>query len=215
MASTSITELISGVLRFFPNAMTVTLATVGLLTTKPAWVLVAIGGILVAIATLTTQYIFTKSMGIGPMPGEAVLAACGIIPVVSGGEYSATPSVWMAMTGYYLAYIFFNAYNIQITNPKRANKNSIPVQQRKGLGVISMLAAVLLFVLLVGARARTSCETWLGIATGLAIGIAVAYGWWSILAACGADVYPDIHGVMIGLKPGTLRTAPMACAPKN
>jgi hypothetical protein len=57
------------------------------------------------------------------------------------------------------------------------------------------------------------CESIIGSILGIGLGIGGGYAWWVILNACGSNVYPDIHGVMIGLKPGTLRTAPLACTP--
>jgi hypothetical protein len=72
---------------------------------------------------------------------------------------------------------------------------------------------VLFFFLLIP-RYMTSCETILGVVLGLAIGISGGYLWWRLLDACGPDVYPDIHGVMIGTQPGLLHTNPIACAKK-
>jgi len=195
--------------------MIVTLFVLGITTGKLAWILVAIGGILITIATLTVQYLFLKTLGLGPLdgPGAAIVEACSLLPTAVGGEYSATPSLWTAMSAFFATYIFMNAANLYTQTPARINKEKIGVQQRKGMGLISMLAAVLLFVFLLVPRYWTSCETIFGLVLGLAIGVAGGVVWWKILDACGPDVYPDIHGVMIGLKPGALRTSPMACKP--
>jgi hypothetical protein len=55
-----------------------------------------------------------------------------------------------------------------------------------------------------------------GMILGALIGGGVAYGWWHLLAACGADINPDIHGVMIGLGPADLRAMdkPIICLKK-
>jgi hypothetical protein len=152
-----------------------------------------------------------KAFGIGPVPGMAVIDSCSIIPIITTQEYSTTPSVWTAMTAFFTAFIFMNASHIYSTQQSRGKKEIIPVQERKGIGLISMLSVSLLFLFLLVARYWKSCETIAGLITGLIIGIGGAVGWWYILSACGADVYPDIHGVMIGLRSANLRSNPVAC----
>lgn len=214
----NVVELLSGILRYFPNTMIATLFVLGITTGKLAWILVAIGGILITIVTLLVQYIFLKSLGIGPLndrPGAAIIEACSLLPVARGtDEYSAVPSLWVAISSFFATYIFMNAANIYTQTPARINKEKIGVQQRKGMGLISMLAVALLFIFLIVPRYWTSCETIIGLLLGLGVGIGGGVTWWKILDACGPDVYPDIHGVMIGLKPGSLRTSPVACAPR-
>lgn len=207
----SIVEMLTGIMRYFPNTMLITLFVVGITTGKLAWILIAIGGILVSMLTLTVQYMSTKAFGLGPMPGAAVIESCSLIPIITTQEYSTTPSLWIALTSFFLSYIFVNANHIYSAKQSRGKKEIIPVQERKGIGLISMLAVSLLLLFLIVPRYYTSCETIAGLITGLAIGIGGAVGWWYILSACGADVYPDIHGVMIGLRPANLHTNPVAC----
>jgi hypothetical protein len=175
-----------------------------------SWILIAVGSLLLSIAVLTVQYIMTKTLSLGPMPGAAILDACSMIPVATGG-YSTTPSLWMALSSFFATYIIVNAANIYSMNPSGIAKEALPVQQRKGLGLISMLATVLLFLFLIVPRYTTGCETMVGSILGLGMGVIMGWAWWRILEACGSDVFPDIHGVMIGLKPGQLRSNPMAC----
>jgi hypothetical protein len=118
------------------------------------------------------------------------------------------------MSTFFVTVIFTNALNIYTTSPQKKSKEAIAVQQRKGMGLISMLAILLLFVFLMVPRYNTNCETLLGMILGAVVGIGIGVGWWKLLDACGADVYPDIHGVMLGLKPGFLREHPVACVPK-
>ena len=211
-----ITELLTGLLRYFPNTMIASLFVLGITTGRIAWVLVAIGGILITVLTLTMQYVFLKTLGIGPLydgPGAVIVEACSNLPV-AGGEYSAVPSLWTAISSFFATYIFMNAANLYTQSPAKINRDKIGVQQRKGMGLISMFATSLLFIFLLVPRYWTSCETIMGLITGLALGIGGGVTWWYILDACGSDVYPDIHGVMVGLKPGALKTAPKACQPR-
>ena len=207
-------EMLSGILRYFPNTMLITLFVVGITTGKLAWVLIAIGGLIVAIATLTCQYLFTKAFGIGPMPGLAVIEACSMFPNIKSQDYSALPSVWTALTSFFVTFIFVNANHIYSAKITHGSKDIIAVQQRKGIGLISMLAITLLFLFLLIPRYWTSCETIAGIITGLISGSGSGIRWWYIHSACGPDVYPDIHGVMIGLRPANLHKNPIACIQK-
>ena len=207
-------EMLSGVMRYFPNTMVVALFVVGITTGKLAWVLVAIGGVLIAMAALTVQYFMKKAFGIGPMPGLAAIEACSLLPIIKTEEYAAVPSAWTSMTTFFISFIFMNAYHIYTAKTKHGNKNITPVQQRKGIGLISMFAAVILFFFLVIPRYWTSCENIMGLILGLTLGIGGAVFWWYLLSACGADVYPDIHGVMIGLRPANLHDNPVACMKK-
>ena len=149
------------------------------------------------------------------LPGDPfnIMESCSLIPVADGSTYTAVPSLWVALSSFVATYIFVNAANIYSQAPARINRNKLAVQQRKGMGFISMIAAVLLFTFLLVPRYWTTCETIMGVILGLLIGMGSGWLWWEILNACGPDVYPDIHGVMIGLKPGSLHTNPVACAP--
>jgi hypothetical protein len=215
---TTLVEIMSGVLRFFPNTMIVTLLLVGTLTGKLSWIFVSLGGILLAALILILQTVMGRAFAVGSVseggiPGGAIMEACSLIPIARGAEYSATPSLWMALSAFFATYIFINAVNVYTAAPANKPNDALPVQQRKGVGMISMLATVLLFVFLMIPRFRTPCETLGGTLFGVSAGITFAWAWWKILDACGSDVVPDIHGVMLGLKPGTLHSAPVACTP--
>lgn len=210
----NILDLLGGILRYFPNTMIATLLVGGIALGKMSWILIAIGGMLAAIAALTLQYALFQSFHLGTLPGAAVLEMCSILPAASGA-YLTLPSLWMTLTSFFATYILTNAAVVYTTVPAQATSTALPVMQRKGVGLISMLAASLLALFLVVPRFRTGCETVAGSLTGLGLGAVLGWAWWNVLNASGPDVYPDIHGVMIGLKPGALRTGPLACRPKN
>jgi hypothetical protein len=210
----NVLDLLSGILRYFPNTMVATLLVGGIALGRVSWLLVAIGGILAAIAALTLQYALFKSFNLGPMPGAAVLEMCSILPAASGA-YLTLPSLWMTMTSFFVTYILTNASVVYSTAPAQATSTALPVLQRKGVGLISMLAVTLLFLFVAVPRFMTGCETVAGSLTGVGLGAVLGWAWWSVLNAGGPDVYPDIHGVMAGLKPGALHKSPMACRPKT
>jgi len=205
----SIVEALSGIMRLFPNTMIVTLFVVGMATSKFAWILIALGGIVLAGLTMLGQYVTGRLTGVDSdgIPGADVLAACSIVPNVKGASFTYTPSIWTSMTSFFLSFIFINAFNIYSAPPGHGSKKDvIPVQQRKGIGLISMLSVILLGIFLLVARYYTNCERPLGMFFGALLGVGFAYGWWLLVALCGAKIYPDIHGVMIGLGPAHLRT---------
>ena len=213
--SGSLVEILGGILNFFPNTMIASLFVIGMMTGRLSWILVSLGGVVITILTLTLQYMMTKTIVGLALPGDHVIQACSILPVARGGSYTPVPSLWVALSAFFATYIFTNALNIYSQVPMRTNKDALSVQQRKGVGIISMLAVlVLFFFLLIPRYMMTTCETILGIVLGLAIGIGGGYLWWRLLDACGPDVYPDIHGVMIGTQQGLLKTNPIACAKK-
>jgi len=196
--------------------MIVTLLIVGAVTGKLPWVLIAFGGILLSIFILTVQYIFQKTMaGLGAIPGAEVMQACSLLPVITDTTYVAVPSLWMSLSSFFITYVFINATRVYTATPV-TSAAAVPIMQRKGIGLISMFAVVVLFILLMSARYnRSECETLIGTVFGIGIGVGAGWIWWQILNACGSDVFPDIHGVMMGLKPGSLHTGPLACAPKK
>lgn len=213
--SGSLVEILGGILNYFPNTMIASLFVIGMMTGRLSWILVSIGGILITIATLTLQYVMSKTIEGLAMPGDHVIQACSILPVARGCSYTPVPSLWVALSAFFATYIFTNALNVYTQVPTRTNKDSLSVQQRKGVGLISMLAVlVLFFFLLIPRYMMTTCETILGIVLGLGIGITGGYLWWTVLDACGPDVYPDIHGVMIGTQQRLLHGNAVACMKK-
>ena len=209
----SFTEVLSGVLRYFPNTMTITLFVAGIMLGKISWLLVALGGLVLSVIIIVLQGLLQRGVAMfGQIPGAAVLEACSLLPIATG-QYSPVPSMWVSLTVYYIIYILMNAINIYSTTPNKMSKEAIPVQQRKGLGVISILASLILLIFLLIPRWRTTCETKAGLIMGVLLGTGAAVGYWYVLEACGADLYPDVHGVMLGLRPDFLKTHPVACTP--
>jgi hypothetical protein len=207
----TVAEVLSGILRFFPNVMIMTLLVVGIALSKLPWIMVGSGGLLLIVFILLIQYVFGKFGTFGILPGASIMDSCSLLPVVRGGTYNSFPSMWTALTFFFCTYILVNAAQIYTQKPAVAASATIPVQQRKGTGLISMLAVLILLVMLVISRMRTGCETWYGMLTGGILGGLVGIAWWYILDACGSNVLPDIHGVMLGLTAGITKGNPQAC----
>jgi hypothetical protein len=208
-----IIDMLSGIHRYFPNTMITALIVLGLALARVSWVLVGIGGLLLTILIALLQFFFGKFDLTRTQQIPGLVEACSVLPI-AGSEYAMLPSYWVAITTYFLSYILNNAVSVYSTNPTRQPNTTIAVQQRKGLGVISIVAICIAALLLLVPRFfANGCESWTGIGVSLVLGGVWGYGWWMILNAQGDDTYQDIHGVMIGLKPGDLRTGAVACVP--
>jgi hypothetical protein len=210
-------DMLTGIHRYFPNTMIVGLIVLGLALVRVSWVLVGIGGIIMAIILIAIEL----ALPVIPFFGDKVkttqtpglMEACSISPISSGGSYEMIPSYWFGITAYFLSYIISNAVSVYTKNPTKQPNTAIAVQQRKGLGVISILAVSMIGLILLFGRFISPCESWIGMIMGLLLGAGWGYLWWFILNKQGNDIFQDIHNVMIGLQPGDLRTGPVACKP--
>jgi hypothetical protein len=203
-------DMLTGIHRYFPNTMTTALLVLGLAIGRVSWVLVSIGAIILSIFISLVQFLTGMIIKSDDLPG--LMEACSVLPI-AGNTYSIFPSYWISITTYFLSYILSNAVSVYKSNPTKQPNTAIAVQQRKGLGVISIVSVLIIGIILLGVRIMSPCESWWGIAIGLILGGSVGYGWWVLLNAQGNDIFQDIHGVMVGLKPGDLRTGPLACVP--
>jgi hypothetical protein len=207
-------DMLTGIHRYFPNTMIVGLIVLGIALARVSWVLVGIGGIVVALIVFFFQIIFGLVPGAHTEQTPGLLEACSVLPL-PGAKYEKLPSYWLSATTFFLTYILSNAISIAQTNPTKQPNTAIAVQQRKGLGVISIVAVVVIGLIMLGVRMMGQCESWWGLLASLIIGGGGGYGWWYMLNAQQNDIFQDIHGVMIGLQPGDLRTGPVACVPSS
>lgn len=199
------------ILRTFPNTICITLLVAGISLGQVAWLFVAAGAVVLAMAVMSVQFIAFQSFATGRIPGRALVEACSILPTHTGTDYSNVPSLWMAITSYFAAYILTNAVFVYTALPSSSLKReTTAVAQRKGVGLISMLAVVVLFSFLVITRWFSVCERHLGVLTGLAMGGGFGMGWWWLLQTTGGVSVSDIHGVLRGLS-GVQRLGAQAC----
>lgn len=217
-----VSDFLSGIHRYFPTMMTTTLIVVGILLAKINWILVGLGSLVVASLVMLFQWFFSgnrmghSAFGDWDLNGAAILEVCGLLPAATGGTYTRLPSLWFALMSFYMAYILKNAISVYTTKPATAAAAaSSSAQHRKGVGIISILTTVIMFLVLAVARMTTSCEHWGGAILGIIIGGGIGVLWWYLLSTGGADYYPDIHSVMIGLQPGPVHGSAVACARTN
>ena len=228
-------DTMSGVLRFLPLTLTVSFIGLGIMLNNMPWLIaggaaVALWAIISVLGTLIGVKI-PESLGGGTTPA-LFDTICSIIP---GIAYNKIPSVWFALMGYFMTYIICNAnhvytaspaiasgYNpagmgssVLAANPVVASKNAIGVVQRKSVGLISLIAVSVLFVIIMIPRFMNQCESILGILSGLTVGSLWGWAMWASANTNNNNPLADIHGVMLGLSPGYLRHSPIACTPSG
>jgi hypothetical protein len=226
-------DTMSGILRFLPLTLTVSFIGLGIMLNNMPWLIagtsaVALWAIVSGLGSLFNN-IIPVSLGGGPAPA-VFNTVCSIVP---GMTYMKFPSVWFALMGYFMAYIICNANNIytalpaiasgynpagmgskvQVASPVVASKNSIGVIQRKSVGLISLIAVSVLFMIIMIPRFMNQCESTLGILSGLTLGSLWGWAMWASANTNTNNPLADIHGVMLGLSPGYLRHSPIACLP--
>ena len=228
-------DTMSGILRFLPLTLTVSFIGLGIMLNNMPWLIagtsaVALWAIVSGLGALIGIKI-PESWGGGISP-SLFDTICSIVP---GMSYIRVPSLWFALMGYFMAYIICNANHVytaspaapsgysptgmgshvQTAAPQVASKNSIGVVQRKSVGLISLIAVSVLFVIIMIPRFMNQCESILGILSGLTIGSLFGWAMWASANTNTNNPLADIHGVMLGLSPGYLRHSPIACTPSG
>jgi hypothetical protein len=216
MSAASYMDIILTTANYFPTAVGTTFAVAGLATGRMPWVIAAVGMMALGAILIATHLVLGKT----PLndikdalSGAHILEMCSVTPIPGvAGTYFSIPSMWVTLTSYILMVIVMSASVVATANPTTASKEALPVQQRKGVGTLSLLACIILFLFLLLLRVRTGCETIIGILVGIVLGVGFGGAWWAIMRTGGPAVW-DIHGVMLGTQPGSLRTGPLACLP--
>jgi hypothetical protein len=212
----SYADIILNIAKYFPTAVGTTLFVGGLATARMPWVVASLGMATLSLILITIHFLlrFTPLKGqIDALSGGNVFEVCALTPVPDKDSvYFSAPSMWVSLTTYLMMLFILSAARVATANPTTAAKEALPVQQRKGVGTLSILACIILFLFLLILRVQTGCETIVGVILGIGFGVAAGVGWWAVMRAGGPAVW-DVHGVMLGVQPGSLRTGPLACLP--
>jgi hypothetical protein len=212
-----IAELFAGLVQHFPMTMFTISLLGGIATGRVAWIVMGAIGALLGIV-IFSFHMATQSKPIWKdwlsTPDIAILQACAMAPISVTTRYQYTPSLWAAITTFFLFYILQNAIAVYRAPVTKLPKETAPVQHRKSVGVISILMTLILLIVLLFARYNTACETPWGYFFGILLGVGFATIFQGVNAT-GSPFLSDVHGVMMGLQPGTLRSHPLACAPAS
>ena len=212
MPVATIKDLFESTVRYFPLAISATMAIGGIATAHMPWVLTSVGAALLAAIVGVLQYSFYKVIGWGPEAGDDVLRSCGMIPM-GPAAYSVVPSFWFSLTSFLATVIITNAASVAAAPPaKSVSAASFPVQNRKSIGALSIIITVSLLLFLAIARfTHGGCETLTGAGFGVLIGALFGWGWWNIISASN-KMFGDVHGVAASMIPASLRSSAKACA---
>jgi len=135
------------------------------------------------------------------------------VPSKSDAAMIVAPSQWLGATTFFAAFVIYNSLQVAIRpGVKGASQEKVDTRIAYSL---STLAIGIIYFLLVLSSGFTQCETWLGSLSGVAIGIAVAMGFWHLLDACGAGTLPDILQVVRSLPPEGSGSVPVVCSPQS
>jgi hypothetical protein len=213
MSATGILDIVLSTAQYFPTAVGVTLGVAGLATARLPWLFAASGLVPLAFLIWVLQIFAFKITGQHTTAGH-IYEMCSLAPIPGPTpRYAYAPSTWMTLTAYLITVLMASASVVATSKPASTTTNAaLPVQQRKGVGTLSILACVILTLFLLLLRYRTGCEGIIGLISGFILGGSFGALWWAVMRAGGPAAW-DVHGVMLGTQPGSLRTTPLACLP--
>lgn len=220
-------ELITGLARNFPITMTGVTLIGGLALGNLAWLFMGLASITVVLLCMVIQLPLGTSFADFPRSSDAaILRACSLLPSATSPSsvYFPIPSMWIALSTFFLTYIFFNALRVYNTPSTKLPREALPVQHRKSIGVVSLITTLMVFFGLILFRINTGCEHMtmilgipipFGLLGGILIGGLLGGGLYTVFQSNSSSLNTDVHGVLSGLQSGTLRDHPLACAPRS
>jgi hypothetical protein len=139
------------------------------------------------------------------------------------GEGNVVSSSWVAMSSFFVGYIFTNAlqlYNreaedttITVSGTSTPDINT-KVVNRKTQAMIALISTIVFGAIVFGFRFYTGCESILGMSLTTIIFAFAGYGWYKALSSTGQDRLSDIFGIANRLlPPSAITNAPIACIP--
>jgi len=160
-----------------------------------------------------------KQFGWGGKDEDAcnVITGFGTSAGVSREKNDMIVSYWMAMVGFFIGYMFTNAWSLY-SKPSASGTDSDPkvaegVTLRQSQSITAMVLILILAVALIYIRFWSSCDSWVSLILG---GGFASIGWWwyTLLASIGEDRLSDLFGIANRLMtPSALINAPYACLP--
>ena len=132
-------------------------------------------------------------------------------PVRTGGTSPVAPSHWLSAASFFSAFVVYNSIKVAGRGSARgASAEKVSARQAFSL---SVAVVGLAFMGIVLARGYSGCETWLGGATGIVVGILLAISYWQFLDLCGTGKGPDVLQVTASLEPVAKDSeTPIVCA---
>lgn len=225
MSSTTFPSLILGMKQFFlngfrafPLVLGITAFILAFFQTNIAFILLFVA-IAFAVPLSTTllntvlEFIITKTSIPPHLWQIPVTSACTIVSSAGAptGIFSL-PTFWLSSVVFFFSYLAINGISLyNRANESTADESKVSARKMQALmGTILAIITGIAFVIL---RVTVSgCESVIGIVTALLTMIPLAYGWYRLAAACGADRLVDLFGIANGLLPmSATSSTPYVC----
>ena len=142
----------------------------------------------------------------------------------SEGNVSTVISTpWMAMTTFFLGYLFTNSlalYNrettdtsINVTSTSASDLDTM-VANRKSQAAVAMGSIILFAMIVLAFRYYSGCENLAGMIITTVAFVFMGNGWYNALSKIGEDRLSDLFGIANRLlPPSAINNAPIACIP--
>lgn len=131
-------------------------------------------------------------------------------------EENVVFSSWLAMTSFFIAYLFTNAthlYNREIPEGISVTEES-KVTVRKTQALVALGSILIAGFMLVGFRLYSGCESIYSVLLTFILFSIVGNIWYKVLASVGEDRLSDLFGIANRLlPPNAMEDAPIACIP--
>jgi hypothetical protein len=140
-----------------------------------------------------------------------------------GEEKPVISSSWLAMTTFFIGYIFTNSLELysretddtvlNVTTQSASDLNTM-VTNRKSQAIVAMASIVFFALVVLAFRYYTGCESILGMIITTVAFVFLGNGWYKALSNVGEDRLSDLFGIANRLlPPSAINNAPIACIP--
>lgn len=141
-------------------------------------------------------------------------ALCNLVPsaplLPGAGMIGVAPSYWSAQITFFFVFLMTNAM-VLYNKPPTEGADPAKVANRKAQTLTAFMISFVVFLVLIGLRQGTGCETIAGTALGILIMAPIAYGWYKLAAVCGAKD-ADVFGILQKILPQNMKDEPpMTC----
>jgi hypothetical protein len=146
-----------------------------------------------------------------PLFNKAGNAMCNLVPTSPvAAAIGVAPSYWSAQVTFFFVFLMTNAM-VLYNKPPTEGADPAKVANRKAQTLMAFMISFVVFLVLIGLRQGTGCETMAGTALGILIVAPIAYGWYKLAALCGAKD-ADVFGILQKILPQNMKDEPpMTC----
>lgn len=187
----SLEEHLAITIAWFPYILTITIASMAVLTMNIPFMMFTVGLLLVILVTWPIGiglHHLTTFLSRGKVPLWAPGTKCGVVPPIIGADSSLrsifVPSTWMLVFSFTIAYMLQSA--IALLNdgglpPWLTDDQSLAASNAANVAVC---VSIILLLWLMIHRYFTGCEEIVPVIMGVAFGVAGSVGWYQLANTC-------------------------------